>query len=91
MEVGGDLIAIKIEERASWIYQEVGRGGGGVNIQLNGPQERDRRNIENMSPKRVAAQPLQNNLVNMKIFILLKNIRLIIISKTPNPFTLKLG
>ena len=92
MEVGGDLIAIKIEERASWIYQEVGRGGGGgVNIQLNGPQERDRRNIENMSPKRVAAQPLQNNLVNMKIFILLKNIRLIIISKTPDPFNLKLG
>ena len=29
MEVGGDLIAIKIEERATWIYQEVGRGGGG--------------------------------------------------------------
>ena len=90
MEVRGDLIAIKIEERASWIYQEVG-GGEAVNILLNGSQERDRRIIENMSPKRVAAQPLQNNLVNMKIFILLKNIRLIIISKTPNPFNLKLG
>ena len=70
-----------------------GGGGGGetVNIQLNGSQERDRRNIQNMSPKRAAAQPLQNNLVNMKIFILLKNIRLIIISKTPDPFNLKLG
>ena len=94
----GDLIAIKIEERASWIYQEV---GGAVNIQLNDSQERDRRNIKKMSPKRVAAQlqvrplgwPSQatNNLVNMKIFILLKNIRLIIISKTPDPFNLKLG
>ena len=91
LEVRGDLIAIKIEERASWIYQEVGGGGETVNIQLNGSQERDRRNIQNMSPKRAAAQPLQNNLVNMKIFILLKNIRLIIISKTPNPFNLKLG
>ena len=69
-----------------------GQGGGeAVNIQLNGSQERDRRNIQNMSPKRAAAQPLQNNLVNMKIFILLKDIRLIIISKTPNPFNLKLG
>ena len=62
-----------------------------VKIQLNGSQERDRRNIKNMSPKRVVAQLLENNLVNMKIFILLKNIRLIIISKTPNPFNLKLG
>ena len=33
-----------------------GRGGGAVNIQLNGSQERDRRNIKKMSPKRVAAQ-----------------------------------
>ena len=54
--VRGDLIAIKIEERASWIYQEVGGGGGAVNIQLNDSQERDRRNIKKMSPKRVAAQ-----------------------------------
>ena len=54
LEVRGDLIAIKIEERASWIYQEV--GGGAVNIQLNDSQERDRRNIKKMSPKRVAAQ-----------------------------------
>ena len=53
LEVRGDLIAIKIEERASWIYQEV---GGAVNIQLNDSQERDRRNIKKMSPKRVAAQ-----------------------------------
>ena len=79
-------------ERAEFIRKWAGGGGGeAVNIQLNGSQGRDRRNIENMSPKRVAAQPLQNNLVNMKIFILLKNIRLIIISKTPNPFNLKLG
>ena len=56
LEVRGDLIAIKIEERASWIYQEVGRGGVAVNIQLSGSQERDRRNIKKMSPKRVAAQ-----------------------------------
>ena len=93
LEVRGDLIAIKIEERASWIYQEVGGGGGeeAVNIQLNGSQERDRRNIKNMSPKRVISQLLENNLVNMKILILLENIRLIIIIKTPDPFNLKLG
>ena len=51
-----------------------------------------------MSPKRVAAQPqvrrladqvkLQNNLLDMKIFILLKNTKLIIKSKTPDPFNL---
>ena len=78
-------------ERAEFIRKWAGGGGEAVNIQLNGSQERDRRNIKNMSPKRVVAQLLENNLVNMKIFILLKNIRLIIISKTPNPFNLKLG
>ena len=41
LEVRGDLIAIDTEERASWIYQE--GVGGAVNIQLNGPQEKQKK------------------------------------------------
>ena len=51
LKVRSDLIAIEIKERANWIYEEGVGGGGAVNVQLNGPKGRDRRNEKKCHPR----------------------------------------